>query len=208
MLVREQAGDRGRAEPVTGVQLEHAADDWRLALVRDEVLVVVAAVAEGESAVCPAPLLGAPFDAGGDAVDDRGVLELGEHGEHLQHHPARGRAGVERLGRRAQRHPDPIQLLGELRELAHLPRQPVDAVDEQQIDRAGARELERGLQAGPLELGAGRAVLLVGDDPPALLRGTERLQPLPLRVQRGRLVLLVGRDPGVDADANRKTPFL
>jgi hypothetical protein len=39
-------------------------------------------------------------DAGGDAVNDRGVLELGKHAKHLQHHPAGRRAGVEWLGRK------------------------------------------------------------------------------------------------------------
>jgi hypothetical protein len=45
------------------------------------------------------PLLGATLDASGDAIDDRGVLELGEHREHLQHHAPGGGAGVKRLGR-------------------------------------------------------------------------------------------------------------
>ena len=120
-LVREQPGDRGRAEPVARVQLEHAADDRRLPLVRDDVLVLVAAVAEGQLAGRPAALLGAALDAGGDAVDDRRVLELREHRQHLQHHPTRRRTRVERLRRRPQRHADPIKLLRQLRQLPHLP---------------------------------------------------------------------------------------
>jgi hypothetical protein len=120
------------------------------------------------------------------------VLELGEHGQHLQHHPPGCGAGVERLGRRAQRDPVGVELLGQLRQLAHLAREPVDAVDEQQVDRFVAGEIERGMQAGAVELGAGRSVLLVSDNPPALLRLAERFEALALAVQRGGLVLLVG----------------
>jgi hypothetical protein len=36
------------------------------------------------------------------------VFELGEHAEHLQHHPSRRGAGVERLGRRLQ---DDVELI-------------------------------------------------------------------------------------------------
>jgi len=128
------------------------------------------------------------------------VFELGEHGQHLQHHPPRRRAGVKGLGRRAQHDVERVEVLGELGELAHLPAESVDAVDEQHVDLAGAGEVEGCLQAGAVELGAGRLVLLVGDDPPALLRHAERLEPFVLRVQRGRLVLFVGGDAGVDAD--------
>ncbi|HTS73675.1 MAG TPA: hypothetical protein VMG74_08185 [Gaiellaceae bacterium] len=120
------------------------------------------------------------------------MLELGEHRQHLQHHPTRRRAGVERLRRRAQHDVERVEFFGELGELPDFPREPVDAVDEQHVDLVRAGEVECGLQAGSVELGAGRLVLLVGDDPPALLRRTERLQPFALRVQRGRLVLFVG----------------
>jgi hypothetical protein len=48
------------------------------------------------------------------------VLELGEHGQHLQHHPPGRGIGVEGLGRRAQRYSVGVEFLGELRELSHL----------------------------------------------------------------------------------------
>jgi hypothetical protein len=66
--------------------------------VRDEPPVLVAGVAEWDAAV-PVPLLGAAFDPCCDPVDDRGVLELGEHRQHLQHHPSRRLAGIEGLRR-------------------------------------------------------------------------------------------------------------
>jgi len=58
------------------------------------------------------------------------VLKLGEHSEHLQHHPSRRRAGVEWLGGGAQDHAEVVEFLGDPGELAHLAREAVDAVDE------------------------------------------------------------------------------
>ena len=90
----------------------------------------------------PAALLRPTLDPGTDAVDDGSVLELGEHGQHLQHHPPGGGAGVERLGRRAQHDAVGVEFLGQLGELAHLAAQAVDPVDEQQVGRVGAGEVE------------------------------------------------------------------
>jgi len=112
-------GDGGAAEPPGRVPLEDGPDDRCGALVRDQLLALVAGIAEGEAAVRPAPFPRAALDAAGYAVNDNGVLELGEHAKHLQHHPPRGGAGVERLGRGAQDHAELVQLLGDL---AHLAR--------------------------------------------------------------------------------------
>jgi hypothetical protein len=96
------------------------------------------------------------------------VFELGEDAEHLQHHPPRRRVGVERLGRRLEHDVERVEFFGELSELANLAREPVDPVAEQQVDSSFARVRECALQTGPVELGSGRLVLLVGDDPPLL----------------------------------------
>ena len=179
------------------VQPEDALHHRSLPLIGNDELVAAAAVAEGNPAGRPASFLRAALDAGSDPVDDRRVLELREHRQHLQHHPTRRSTRIERLRRRAKRDAEPVELFSQLRELSHLTAEPVDAVDEQQIDLLLARKLERGLQAGPVELRPRRPVLLVGNDPPSLLRTHERFQPLPLRMQRGRLILLIGRDPRV-----------
>jgi hypothetical protein len=155
LLVGELPRDRGRAEPAGRVQLEDALDGWRRALVRHYFVAFVAAVAERESPRRPSAFFRAALDAGGDAVDHSGVLELGEDAEHLQHHPARGGAGVERLGRRPQHDAEPVELLGKLGELAHLAREAIDAVDEQKIDRVLAREFERLCEPGSVELRSG-----------------------------------------------------
>jgi hypothetical protein len=83
------AGDRRGTHAARDIQREDPLDDRRCALVGDELLALVAAVAEGDAAVGPATLLGSALDPGRDAVDDRGVLELSEHRQHLQHHSPR-----------------------------------------------------------------------------------------------------------------------
>ncbi|HET8606007.1 MAG TPA: hypothetical protein VFL66_03155 [Gaiellaceae bacterium] len=99
-FVAQLLRDRRRAEPLARVQVEHAPHDRRFHRVRNEhALLVRERVAERRATAEPASLLRAAFDSGADAVDDGGMLELGEHRQHLQHHPPRGRAGVERLRR-------------------------------------------------------------------------------------------------------------
>jgi hypothetical protein len=120
------------------------------------------------------------------------VFELGEDAEHLQHHPPRRRAGVERLSRRLQDDVELIQLFAESGELAHLAGEAVDAVDQEQVDAFLAGEVERLLQAGSVEAGAGGLVVVGGDDPPVLHRLAVALQSFTLRLQRGGLVVLIG----------------
>jgi hypothetical protein len=121
VLVTQQAGDRDRPEPLARVEVEDPPHDRRFDRVGHEcALLVGEEVAEWRSARVPAALLGATLDPSRDAVDDRRVFELGEHGEHLQHHPAGRRAGVEGLGRRAQHDLVGVELFGQLRQLAHL----------------------------------------------------------------------------------------
>lgn len=81
------------------------------------------------------------------------MLELGEHRQH--HPPGRG-AGVDGLGCRAQHDAELVELFGQCGELAYLAAEAIDAVDQQQLYLALAGEIESGLQAGPVELRAGR----------------------------------------------------
>jgi hypothetical protein len=101
VLGAELVGDGDRVEPVLDVELVDPPDCWCGDRVWCE-LAVLEGVAEWWASAVPAAFAGAALDPGGDAVDDGGVLELGEHAEHLQHHPSCRRAGVEWLGRRAQ----------------------------------------------------------------------------------------------------------
>jgi hypothetical protein len=189
----ERAGDGGRPELPVRVEVEDTPHYRRLHFIWHEQLgLFVAGVAVGGAAAHPFAFADAAFEAGGDAVDDRGVFELGEHAEHLQHHPPRRRAGIERLGRRLQDDVELVEFLTEPGELTHLAGEAVDAVDQEQVDAFLARELERLLQAGPVEACAGGLVFVGGDDPPVLHRLAVALQPFPLGLRRGGLVILVG----------------
>ena len=86
-----------RAEPAAGVAVKDRGDQRSFVGVWFEV-VAVDAVAVGRRAGCPAAFGGFAFHAGDDAVDDGGAFELGEHAEHLDHHPSGGGGGVERFG--------------------------------------------------------------------------------------------------------------
>ncbi|HUZ15266.1 MAG TPA: hypothetical protein VMU72_03695 [Gaiellaceae bacterium] len=84
----EGTGDGGGAEFPVRVELEDAAHDRCLHFVGHEQLgVFVAGVAVGGAAAHPFAFADAAFESCGDAVDDGGVFELGEHTQHLQHHP-------------------------------------------------------------------------------------------------------------------------
>ncbi len=129
-----------------GVPLEDLADDRRGGRIdRRPDDAIELAVAEGIGADRPAAELGFALHADVDALDDARPLELGEDAEHLHHHPARRSRGFERLGRRAEGDPGLVQLLDQGGKLADAARQPIDLMDEQEIELlARCRSPERG----------------------------------------------------------------
>ncbi|MDQ3530819.1 MAG: hypothetical protein M3456_00305 [Actinomycetota bacterium] len=166
----EQLRDRLGAELVFDVVIEDSSHDQSLSLIGQEQLrFLVAHVPVGHLAHDPSSFRRRPVHAGGDAFDDRGAFELGEHPEHLHHHLARRRRGVERLGRRAQRHAGAIEVLGYLRQLAHVSRQSVDAMHEQKLIHALGRIRERVLKALPLQRRARRLIGIARHDSPRVL---------------------------------------
>jgi hypothetical protein len=78
------------AEALAGIEVEDDRDQRRFGLVDIEsAFAHCCPVAEGMASAAPATLRGFPFHAGDHPVDDGGPLELGEHPEHLDHHPPR-----------------------------------------------------------------------------------------------------------------------
>jgi len=63
-------------------------------------------------------------------VDEDLAFELGEHGEHLHHHPAGGGGGVERFGGRAEVHAGGSEFVDEHGEVADAAGEPVEPVDQ------------------------------------------------------------------------------
>ncbi len=120
----------------------------------DEALLRVEPVAEGHVAADELPALRLLLHPDLGALDDRGVLELGEDAEHLEHHLAGGVGGVERLGDRLQDDAVLGELVDHQGELADLAREAVDAEDEQRVEGLGLGVEEHLLEAGAVHVGA------------------------------------------------------
>ena len=100
-----------------------------------------------------------------------------------------------------------VEQLDELGEISERPGQPVDLVDQDDVDLAGPDIRQELLQGGPLERGTGECAIVVaaGDQPPALVRLTLYicLTGLPLGIERveGKVEVMLGRLAGIDRAA-------
>ncbi len=108
----------------------------------------VEAVAERDGAAGPLAARRLALHAGDRALDDRRSLELGEHAEHLDHHPPGRACGVERLGRRPEQDARLVEALEDLREPPDGAREAVDAVDEQEVEALGVGLAQSALEPG------------------------------------------------------------
>jgi hypothetical protein len=205
----EPGGDGLGAVAFAGVAVEDDRHEGRFVGVDGEVATPgVDEVAVGAGAPAPLAAGGFSLHAGDDPVDDGGPLEFCEHGEHLDHHPPRGRGRVERLGGRAERHPGCVELFEEGGEAAHRAGEAVDPVDQEQVVAMCA-----GLGEGTLEPGAfgGGARGLVAEGAhqlPVLLAVDVGAEPGGLGFEGVGLVGLVGGDPRVGGDPHRRSSFV
>nr|WP_229783444.1 hypothetical protein [Pilimelia anulata] len=195
----EFVGDGAGAEPAFDVEAEDFAYHKLLVGAGGEFLgVAVDGVAVGGASADPAAFGGLGGGAGLDPVDDGVAFELGEHPQHLDVELAHGAAGVDRLGGRLERHPYLVQIGQELEQVALAAREPVEAVNEQDVEAARPGRAEGVLQAGPVEGGAGGVVGVLGDDGGVVAGVDVAVQPAALGVDGERLVVFVGGAAGVD----------
>ena len=157
-VVVQLGGDGGGSGPLDAVAGEDPLDDGELGRLDGEVVVVVEAEPVGHGAPGPAASGRLSFHAGDDPVDDRGPLELGEHPEELDQHATGRRRGVDRLGGRAEGHPDRVELFEEADEDLERAGEAVDSVDEQDVVEPEACVAKRLSQRGPFGVGAGELV--------------------------------------------------
>ncbi|MDA8288424.1 MAG: hypothetical protein M0014_08220 [Actinomycetota bacterium] len=189
------------AEPVFHVEPEDVRDERRLVFFDHEgARRLVDEVAEGPLAAAPLAAGSLAFHAGDHAVDNGGTFELCEDAEHLYHHPARRRRGVEGFGGRAEGDTCGVEILEDLGEAAHRAREPVDPVHEQQVEAFRLRLQEGALEVGPFQAGPAHLVGELPDELPAVLAVDVLAKPIGLGAERERLVLLVGGDAGVGGD--------
>ena len=210
------AGDAFGGEPVAqfthGFDLPVLAEDrpdrFGLGLVDDE-LFVLHIVAQGRVAAHPHPL---PL-RGGDLVADAFArdlaLELGEGEQDVQGQTPHRGGGVELLGDGDEGDRFSIKNLHKPGKIRQRPGQPVDLVDDDDVDPPNLDIGEQALQRRALQGGAGDAAIVVkgGQHDPALvlLARDIGLAGLPLRLQRVEVLLeaFFGGFAGVDGAAHR-----
>ena len=93
-----------------------------------------------------------------------------------------------------------VELFENLREPSHRAGEPVDPVDEQQVEAFRRRFGERALQAWPVEGGARCLVGEAARDLPAVLAFRVVGEPVGLGFEGVGLVVFVGGDAGVGGD--------
>ena len=149
--------------------LEDHPDDRGLRLVDDQ-LPVLDPVAHRHEAAHPHAALAGGGDLVADALADHLALELGEGQQHVQRQPAHAGRGVEGLRDADEGDAVPVEHLDQPGEIHQRAAQPVDLVDDHDVDAAGLDVGEEALQGGPFERAAGEPaiVVLVGQLDPAL----------------------------------------
>ena len=105
-----------------------------------------------------------------DPLADHLALELGEAEQDVERQPAHAGGGVELLGDRDEGHLVPLERLDQLGEVHQRAAEPVDLVDDDDVDQPGLDVAQQALQRRPLQRAARDAaiVVLVGQRDPAL----------------------------------------
>src|SRR5207248_7730680 len=100
---------------------------------------------------------------GGDLVpyplSDQLPLELGKRQQHIEREPPHAGARVEGLRDRHERDAVDIEQLDEFGEIRERAREPIDLVNQHNVDRARPDMRQELLQSGPLERGAGECTV-------------------------------------------------
>src|SRR5690606_28972308 len=184
---RVQDIGRGDERLLLLVDAEELAYQDRLVLVDDE-LAAFHAVAERHAAADPFALLARGGHLVARSLGDHLALELGEAHEHVQREPAHRIRGGEVLRYADERHARLVEAMHHLREVEERTRQPIDLIDDYEIDLTGVDVLQELLKCGTLEIGAGEATVIValGQERPSVM-GTARdvlLAGLALGIER------------------------
>jgi hypothetical protein len=198
-----QGGAGGDAVEEVGGQFRlGAAGPGHRAGAGDETAVVVEVVAEGDGAAGVAAVAGDAHAAQGGAFGDRLPLQLGDAAQELEHEPADGRAGVERLGGGTDGDAGRIERVMGADQGLERAAQPVEAVHEHdaELPRLGVCQQAPARGALRERQGTADAVIdVLGGDGEADHRAVAA-QEVALRLDGLPLRLLVGADPAVEGD--------
>ena len=186
---------------------EDQPDGRRLRLIDDQ-FAVLDVIAERHVAAHPHALLLRRRDLVADALAGDLALELGEREQHVERQAPHGGRRVELLRHRHERRIVGVEDVDDLGEIGERPGQPVDLVDNDDLNLAGLDVLQKPLEGRPLHRPAGQAAVVVHvgkRDPSGMtLAHDVGLARLALGVERIEFLLeaLVGRFAGVDRAAD------
>src|SRR4029077_8681741 len=214
---RQPAGLAANSTPVEvlrqrahGAKLEIAGKDRanRFALGRDhEYLLVHRRIAKRDRAADPNALALGGSDLVAHPLPDQLPFELGKGQQHIEREPPHAGAGVERLRHGYERDAVGIKQLDELGKVSQRAGQPVDLVNQHDVDLAGTNIGQQPLQRRALKRGARECAIIVaaGDQPPAFVRLTPYvgLTGLALGIERVecKFKIVLGRLARIDGAA-------
>ena len=149
--------------------LEDHSDGRGFGLVDDQ-LAVLDVIAERHEPAHPHALLARGGELVPDALADDLALELGEGEQDVEGQPAHGGRGVEGLGDADEGDVVAIEHLDQLGKIHQRAAEPIDLVDDDDVDPPRLDIGDQSLQGGPLQRAAGEAaiVVAVGHQQPAL----------------------------------------
>jgi hypothetical protein len=182
---------------------EDQPDGRRLRLIDDQ-LAVLDVVAERHVAAHPHALLLRRGDLVADALAGDLALELGEGEQHVERQAPHGGRRIELLRHRHKGRIVRIENVDNLGEIGKRPCQPIDLVDNDDLNVPGLDVLQKPLEGRPLHRPAGQATVVIHvakrDPAGVTLAHDIGLARLPLGVERIEFLLeaLVGRFAGVD----------
>src|SRR6476660_3310707 len=194
-----------------GIAAEDRAHDFRLAVDDDE-LAVLHPIPERWHPAHPHPLLFRGGDLVADALADDLALELRKGQQNIEGQAPHRGCRVELLRNRNKRRASRIEDLDDLGKIGERAGQPVDLIDDHDIDPPRRDVGEQLLQSRPVYRGAGEPAVIIGraEAYPAFLplARDEGLTGFALRLQRIEFLFepLLGRFAGVDRAADGSVP--
>ena len=126
-------------------------DDQRRLLRNDLQLLADAAIAQRDGPSNPYPLAFGRRDLVAHPFADHLPLELGEGQQNVERQPSHARGGVEGLGDRDEGDAMFVERLDELGEVGQRAGQPVDLIDDDDVEFLGPNLLQQHLQRGALQ---------------------------------------------------------
>jgi hypothetical protein len=111
----------------------------------------------------PAPGLGKLVHIVPNAFRNRLAFQLGKNRSDIHHGPAHRRAGVKLLADGNKADPQLAELLNQPRKIADVAADPIQAVDHNGFEFVLSGSLHHFLEAGSVQISAGKALVLVND---------------------------------------------